>query len=270
MGLPARERFVCFRLGPIPSEEVSFTMSRHLFSSLHAYLLRMIAISAAALQLLVPSLRSGATAEAPRVFRYLAIGNSITRHPVCDIWWNEIGMAASTADYDYFHIVTRYLNEAYGDVEAKAVNFVEWETAKQDRASTYGVIEPELSEDLDLITVQLSENASTHKGLGKDVSALLQYLKTKCPRARIILVDDFWDKDKSKEKRKAARAENVAFANLKAIRGNPAFMANVGDIVFGSDGMPHVIDREDVARHPNDAGMLFIAQVIIRQIERFP
>ena len=270
MNLPARERFVCFRLRPIPAEEVNHSMSRHFFFSLRACFFRMIAFSAAALQLLVPSLRPAVTSEAPRVFRYLAIGNSITRHPVCDIWWNEIGMAASAAGSDYFHIVTQYLNEKYGGVEAKAVNFVEWETAKTDRASTYGVIEPELSEDLDLITVQLSENASTHKGLGKDVSALLKYLKTKCPRARIILVDDFWDKDKSKEKRKAARAENVAFANLKAIRGNPAFMANVGDIVFGSDGMPHVIDREDVARHPNDAGMLFIAQVIIRQIERFP
>ncbi len=40
---------------------------------------------------------------------YLAIGNSITLHPINSFWWNEIGMAASDAQYDYFHIVLSHL-----------------------------------------------------------------------------------------------------------------------------------------------------------------
>lgn len=28
-------------------------------------------------------------------FNYLAIGNSITKHPINDYWWSECGMAAS-------------------------------------------------------------------------------------------------------------------------------------------------------------------------------
>lgn len=38
-------------------------------------------------------------------FKYLAIGNSITQHGICDYWWNKHGMAASREDRDYVHLV---------------------------------------------------------------------------------------------------------------------------------------------------------------------
>ena len=33
----------------------------------------------------------------PDDYNYLAIGNSITIHPLNEYWWNECGMAATTA-----------------------------------------------------------------------------------------------------------------------------------------------------------------------------
>ena len=201
-------------------------------------------------------------------FHYLAIGNSITRHPVCEYWWNESGMAASTAENDYFHLVTAYLRERFDGVTAQAVNFVEWEIAEKDRAATYAVIDPYLTDDLDLITLQLSENVQKGNNFERMYADLIRHIQKKCPQADIILVDDFWSKPKSQSKRKTAEKLGLPFADLSAIRGNPAFMSSVGSVVYDADGQPHVIEREDVARHPNDYGMAFISQAIIEQIEK--
>ena len=201
-------------------------------------------------------------------YRYLAIGNSITRHPVCDIWWNEVGMAASDSDRDYYHLVVDYLRQRHESVDAAAVNYVEWEITADDRASTYPVIDPYLTADLDLITLQLSENVQKNNNFERTYADLVRHIQKKCPHADIILVDDFWSKPKSQSKRKTAERLSVPFADLSAIRGNPAFMSSVGSVVYDADGQPHVIEREDVARHPNDYGMAFISQAIIEQIEK--
>lgn len=44
-------------------------------------------------------------------FNYLAIGNSITKHALADYWWNEMGMAASSEEKDYVHLVASALEE---------------------------------------------------------------------------------------------------------------------------------------------------------------
>lgn len=47
-------------------------------------------------------------------FNYLAIGNSITLHEVCDYWWNECGMASTSKNNDYFHRVIKEFKKIYG------------------------------------------------------------------------------------------------------------------------------------------------------------
>lgn len=213
-----------------------------------------------------PSAAVQTPSEAP--YRYLAIGNSITRHPECVYWWSEAGMAASTPEQDYFHLVTNYLTEKHASVAAEAINYVEWEKAVTDKASTYSIIDPYLSEDIDLITVQLSENARMNRGLERSFKDLLRHIRKKCPNAQVILVDDFWSDAKSAAKKKAAESLKIPFADLSDIRGKEEYKQTVGGAVYGSDGEIHFIDLENVANHPNDAGMEAIAQAIIRQIEK--
>lgn len=204
-------------------------------------------------------------------YDYLAIGNSITRHPVCEYWWNDIGMAASEENKDYFHIVTAHLQEKHGRVNARAVNYVQWETAgSKERKKTFELIDPYLTEELELITLQLSENAASSASLGRDYQRLILHLQEKCPQARIVLVDDFWSDDKSKVKKETAEKLELPFADLSGIRNDPAYQWTVGDIVYGSDGQPHAIDNDNVARHPNDLGMEYIAGQIIRQLDALP
>ena len=242
-----------------------------MINSLLNYILRkrffpLIAWLAAAASAVLPF--SSVQTLSGEPFRYLAIGNSITRHPECAYWWSEAGMAASQPERDYFHIVTDYLAEEHESVSASAVNFVEWEIAAADKSSTYSVIDPLLSEDLDLITLQLSENAVQSRSLGKNLADLVRYIQKKCPKAQLIIVDDFWSNAKSSAKKKTARSLNIPFADLSAIRGKEEYMQSLGSVVYGSDGGAHIIDREDVAKHPNDKGMAAIAQAIIKQIKK--
>ena len=201
-------------------------------------------------------------------YTYLAIGNSITHHPQCEYWWSEAGMAATSPGNDYFHLVADYLAEKHELTYTMAINFVEWETEAGDKANTYPIIDFYLNEDVDLITLQLSENAAMNSDFRKNYTDLVRYIRTQCPKAKVILVDDFWSKDKSAAKKKVATALGLPFADLSKIRGKEEYRAAVNDMVFGMDGSIHFIDREDVAQHPNDKGMKAIADAIIKQIKK--
>lgn len=48
-----------------------------------------------------------------------------------------------------------------------------------------------LSEKLDLVTIQLSENCSDTTTLEYDFREMVEYVQEKCPNAQIIIVDDF-------------------------------------------------------------------------------
>lgn len=52
-------------------------------------------------------------------FNYLAIGNSITQHGICDYWWNKHGMAASKEDKDYVHLVKNGIEDKIKERKGK-------------------------------------------------------------------------------------------------------------------------------------------------------
>lgn len=127
-------------------------------------------------------------------YNYLAIGNSITVHDICNFWWNECGMAASSADEDYFHKLSHQLEERYGNITAHAYNFSVWEITDHDRSETISALNPYLSKNLDLITIQLGENVSDLSDFQDDFAYLLQYISENAPDAQILVIGDFWEK----------------------------------------------------------------------------
>ena len=80
-------------------------------------------------------------------YNYLAIGNSITIHPLNEYWWNECGMAATTAENDYVHLVASAL-----DAKIYAYNFATWELMGHDRGETLSLLDELISEELYLVT----------------------------------------------------------------------------------------------------------------------
>lgn len=200
-------------------------------------------------------------------YNYLAIGNSITLHDECAYWWNEDGMAASSASNDYFHLVTDYLKENYGDVRSYAYNFSVWEEQATDRAETLKLLDVYLDLRIDLITIQLSENASDINAFEEDYVELIKYIQDKCPNAQIIIIDDFWDNSyKSTIKEKVALDFRISFVSLSDIKGDSYYQCGLGSVVFDDEGNPHTVEHEGVAVHPNDLGMKYIASAVIKAI----
>lgn len=196
-------------------------------------------------------------------YRYLAIGNSLTWHRKCDYWWNECGMAASRAENDFVHVVVRGLEEKYGKVSYTAYNFSVWEITAHDRIQTVQAIDSMLTEDLDLITLQLGENVTDLSTFAVDYDELIRYIQDKCPNTMLIIVDEYKNQTKSTIKEVIAERHNLPFADLTEMQNNPEYLSSMGATVYDEEGNPHIIDHTGVAGHPGDKGMKFIGDAIL-------
>ncbi len=207
---------------------------------------------------------------------YLTIGNSITKHPVTDFWWQESGMASSVPEKDYFHVFTEKLKDHYDVVESDAVFLREWELVPWERDETLLKLDPYLDKHPDFITVQLSENAwgtgisdnsaeaevdtQVYNELYADYKKMIDHIREKCPEADIALIDDYWSTEKTDLKKRLADEYGIGFISLEEIHLNhEKYDAGMGTVVIGSGGEEHVIDSEGTAMHPGDVGMAYIA-----------
>ena len=201
-------------------------------------------------------------------YNYLCIGNSISKHTITDFWWNENGMAASTLDKDYYHRVVDYLKQHHEKVNSEVVNLSVWEVQSHDRAETLMFFKPYLSDKLDLVSIQLGENASNIDTFKQDYIELINYIKKNCPKAKILVIGDFWEyKDRDKQKKEAALACNVDYVSLEGIKDNQEYFAGMGTVVFDKHGKKHLIEHDGVAKHPGDKGMEAIAGKVVKKLE---
>lgn len=91
---------------------------------------------------------------------------------------------------------------------------------------------------------------------------LIEYVKEKTPNAEIVIVDDFWDDDKSEIKEKVAKKNDVLFASLKDTRNDKQYQCGIGYATHFEDGSSFSIQNEEAAKYPNDIGMAYIARKI--------
>ena len=197
-------------------------------------------------------------------FNYLAIGNSITIHGICDYWWNEVGMAASDDEHDYYHLVVDSLEKKYNNVKSYAYNFATWEIQSTDRDESFMLIDAYLNKKIDLVTIQLGENAYDLTTFETDYESLIKYIKEKAPNAQIIVVGDFWgEENRDTMKINAANACNVIYVSLEEIKDNVDYQCGLGTIVYDENGVEHIVEHSGVASHPSDKGMEYIAKKII-------
>ena len=199
---------------------------------------------------------------------YLAIGNSITLHGLCDYWWSKCGMAASEPSMDYVHIVTEEIRKYNKSVNSYAYSdFYVWEIMTHDRAEAITLLDSYLNESINIITIQLGENVLDLSTLESDYEYLLMHIKQKSPNAQIITVSDFWNKgERDNMKIKASEKCGVHIADISAIKENPDYMCGIDSKVKGDDGEMHIVKHAGVARHPGDKGMKYIADRIIECI----
>ena len=198
---------------------------------------------------------------------YFPLGNSITVHAPNEVWWNEVGMAASDADHDYVHLVAAYISASHGKTACHPYYFYAWETA-EDRPSKLSLLDPFLDSGLDLVTIQLGENVEDLSTFEQDFEELIRYVQAKAPGAKILVIDDFWPKgERSRMKQNAVERTGAEFISLKDIQGSADVEAGVGAVVYDPAGNPHTVENADVAAHPGDRGMQAIADRIIEALQ---
>ncbi len=212
-------------------------------------------------------------------YDYLAIGNSITMHPRQSYWPDAMGMGATTQQNDYYHQVSSVLaascaakGKAYNSA---AFNYAIWEINFGKRAEVLYLLDPYLSPELELVTIQLGENAIPDaNGFAADFPALIQYIRAKAPNAQIVLVGNFWNNAVEETvKKQCAAAYGLAYVDLSAVSVDPYVTASGSPYVFGNElaydanGIGHTCSKAAVAQHPNNAGMKYIAQCILQVIQ---
>ena len=203
-------------------------------------------------------------------YAWFAIGNSITVHAPNEVWWNGIGMAASAEDRDYVHLVAEQLSGLYGKTAVHPLYCYAWETAK-DRSGELAMLDPYLDPQLQLVTIQLGENAEDLTTFGQDFEALIRYVQDRAPQARILVIGDFWSSgDRDRMKQEAAEKTGAGFVSLEEIRDNPEYQAGIGAVVYDAEGNSHTVENADVAGHPGDRGMQYIADRVVEALKGEP
>lgn len=208
------------------------------------------------------------SAQSVKYNKILAIGNSITIHPITSFWWGEWGMAASEREKDWVHLVLAHAKLANPSAMASAYNFVNWEQANTsaERRAVLPELDTFLVADADCVIVKLCENIQTYTTLTEDFRELIQYVRSKCKNAKVFVGGSWWNGEFRDDKIKAAcDAEGVTFSSQSHLY-TVENQCGLGTIVKGDDGQDHVVDNAGVAGHPGDKGMQEIAKIFINQI----
>lgn len=203
--------------------------------------------------------------KGPHAFRkILFLGNSITRHgPKQDIGWSgNWGMAASSKDKDYVHLVTRGLTGEGGPAPDTLVKNI---AAFERGYGTYDAA-AQLSDaaafDADLIILAIGENvaaptdAASKAQLSQAVVKLLRALAAN--RTPAILVRScFWANPAKDEALKTACLEvGGTFVDIGALGKDETNRARA----------ERSFEHEGVGAHPGDKGMRAIADAILEGI----
>lgn len=205
-----------------------------------------------------PEVRSSA------IRRILFLGNSITLHgPKADIGWaGNWGMAASSEDKDYVHLVAQALVQHTGSTPHIMVkNIADFER----NYATYDV-EAQMADffafDPDLLVLAIGENVpqlESRDAKAQFRSGVMKILK--CALAKrhplVVVRSPFWaDPAKDEVLSQVCQEAGVIFVNAGSI-GAEASNSARSERSFSHNG---------VASHPGDRGMKAIADIVVQAV----
>lgn len=187
--------------------------------------------------------------------RIIFLGNSITLHgKKHDIGWNnEWGMAASSEENDYVHILISYVREKFSEPAFCICQGSKWEVHYKENIDFYDEYYLARKFDADIIIVRIIENC-----IGKDFddkkfkSELMKFIKYLSPNKapKLIFTTSFWK-----------HPGDNAIKELSKETGSP--LVKLGDLSDNNDMMAiGFFEHEGVSIHPGDKGMRVIADRI--------
>jgi hypothetical protein len=195
--------------------------------------------------------------------KILILGNSITRHgPLpAEKWYGNWGMAASSADNDYVHVLIKKIRE---DLPKSTIDYRAQGIAFWERDFTFDFsTNPEIKDILtlpynpDILIVRLGENVQEEYGKANDYEKALIALinKFKTEKTLVLITGNFWpNKFKDNVQKNIAATNGYEFVDLSDLNDDIANKA---------------LDKYEggVGQHPSDKGMLNIATKIFEKMK---
>lgn len=187
--------------------------------------------------------------------RIMFVGNSITRHGVLpSIGWHwNYGMAASSKQNDYVHILIEKFCEIYSDPAFCICQAAEWELAYKTGNEVLYYYDEARKFEPDIIIMRICENCPRDdfdNALFKQrYLELVSYLNP-TGKAKIVMTSSFWKHTATEALKEIAKENNIPIALLEDL-GEDDSMKAIG-----------LFEHEGVANHPGDKGMRFIAERI--------
>lgn len=201
-----------------------------------------------------------------RVGKVLFLGNSITLHGTAPNigWTGNWGMAASTREKDYVHLLLDRIAKAAGGKPVVMVkNIADFERRQSDFNVSEG-LQDELAFEADLIVIAIGENASSPKTddakakYGAAFANLLAELK-KRGQPTLIVRSCFWpDPAKDQIMKKVCEDAGGVFVDNSKLGGDESNYAR----------SERKIEHAGVAGHPGDKGMQAIADTLWNAIQK--
>ncbi len=192
--------------------------------------------------------------------KIMFVGNSITMHGIAQsIGWNGCyGMAASSEDNDYVHILMNMVRNQNPNISYCICQVCEWESDYKNGESMYHLYENARDFEADVIVMRAIENCSA-KDFDADVfkkqyEKLISFLNPS-GNSKLILTTGFW--------KHPGDDKIIEYAKEKSLP-----LIYLGDL--GEDDNMKAIGKfkhEGVANHPGDLGMKTIAQRIFDKLK---
>ena len=200
--------------------------------------------------------------ESENALKILFVGNSITHHGAKPEigWHHNWGMAASSKENDYVHRVVSGLKERYGQVNYCIAQVAAWERDYPNGEELLRTHYQAAADfEADWVVIRLGENVPLYLGETVDFKPccenLIRFFASN-PKAKVIVTDNFWEKEVLDQKLEQIAKENgYLFCQLHDLSADQRTMA-IG-----------LFEHRGVSLHPGDIGMECIAQRILTAME---
>lgn len=182
------------------------------------------------------------------------------------------GMAASDSQHDYYYLVNQAISEQNAGYSVSKISGTNWEKAtsiEEQNAFLENTLLPKLDEDLELVVIQLGDNVNTDEKLAifaEGSRRLLEYVRTNCPKARVVWVGAWYQTDAKQEQMKeACEQTGCTFIDIRHL-ATADNKNSVGNTYTDEKGNQQTITSAGVASHPNDTGFKAIANLILYKL----
>lgn len=194
--------------------------------------------------------------------KVMFVGNSITLHGKLPSigWFNEWGMAASSEENDYVHILIKKIKEKNPDASFCVCQVAGWESNYKIGEEKFPLYKNARNFNADIIVMRFVENCA-----GKDfepivfkneMAKLLNYLNPD-NKAKFVMTTGFWHHPGDEIIKEYANENDLPIAMLGDLGDDDTMMAK------------DLFQHSGVAMHPGDLGMKKIAERIFEKLKKY-